>query len=170
MPSPNPIDHLSGVDELDTALRDFREHDAALHHLTCWQAGRESYQARALRRSLSAIARGMRLDVHFRTARASLEPHLEGQLRDLAAALRDLPGLKVHLTGYADTRGSRRFNRRLALRRVHAVWTVLAGAGVPVDRMRLVGGGEGVALYGRGDRGGHAFDRRVVVSFALMDD
>ena len=170
MSSPNPVEAASEVDVLDTALRDFRVRDDALRYLTGRGAGAESYQARALRRSLRAIVRGMRLDVHFRTARATLEPHLEGQLRDLAAALRDLPGIRVQLAGCADARGSRRFNRRLAMRRVYAVWTVLAGAGVAIDRMRLAGGGHGAALYDRGDRGGHAFDRRVIVTFALSEE
>lgn len=169
MASPHPIHAESEVDDLDTALRDFRTRNDALRHLTGWQGDGESYQARALHRSMRAIVRGMRLDIHFRTAKATLEPHLEGQLRDLAVALADLPGLKVQLCGCADRRGSRRFNRRLAMRRVHAVWTALAGAGLSVDRIRLAGGGEGAALYDRGDRGGHAFDRRVVITFALGD-
>lgn len=170
MSSPKPTVCESSVHEFDTALRDFRERDRALRYLAHWPGERECYQAQALRRSMRAIVRGMRLDVHFRTARATLEPHLEGQLRDLASALQDLPHIKVQLAGCADTRGSRRFNRRLAMRRVYAVWTTLAGAGLAVDRMRLAAGGEGVPLYARGDRGGHAFDRRVVITFALTDD
>jgi len=53
------------------------------------------------------------------------------------------------------------------MRRVYAVWTVLAHGGLPIERMRLKANGDRGALYPRGDRGGYSFDRRVVISFTL---
>ena len=50
------------------------------------------------------------------------------------------------------------------MRRVYAVWRVLARGGLPVERMRLKAHGDSGAMYLRGDRGGYSFDRRVLIS------
>lgn len=148
-------------------IEELRARNDALRYLTRWRAVRESYQAQALRRSMHAITDGLRVSIPFRTGSWALEPHLEADLVTLSRALVDMPCLQVKLEGFADTRGSRRFNRKLSMRRVYAVWTVLARAGLPVERMRLKAHGDARAVYGRDDRGGYAFDRRVVVGFTL---
>lgn len=153
--------------ELGEVVRELRQRNEALRYLTRWRAARETYQAQALRRSMHAITDGLRVSIPFRTGSWAIEPHLEAHLEALARALVDIPCLLVKLEGHADTRGSRRFNRKLSMRRVYAVWSALASGGVPVERMRVRAHGDGGAHYGKGDRGGYAFDRRVVVSFTL---
>lgn len=153
--------------ELAAVVRDLRERNEALRCLTRWRAARETYQVQALRRSMHAITDGLTVSIPFRTGSWRLEPHLEAHLGALAGALVDIPCLQVKLEGHADTRGARRFNHKLSMRRVYAVWTVLAREGVPIERMRLKAHGDRGALYGKGDRGGYSFDRRVVISFTL---
>ena len=153
--------------DLAALVEELRERNDALRYLTRWRAVRESYQVQALRRSMHAIIDGLSVSIAFRTGRWTLEPHLETDLVTLARALIDIPCLQVKLEGFADVRGSRRFNRKLSMRRVYAVWTVLTRAGLPIERMRLKAHGGDAALYTRGDRGGYAFDRRVVISFTL---
>ena len=153
--------------DLTEVVKELQERNEALRYLTRWRAVRESYQVQALRRSMHAITDGLTISIPFRTGSWSTEPHLEVHLRALARALMDIPCLQVKLEGFADTRGSRRFNHKLSMRRVYAVWTVLAGEGLPVERMRLKACGERGARYGNGDRGGYLFDRRVVISFTL---
>ena len=153
--------------DLSQVVEELRERNEALRYLTRWRAVRESYQAQALRRSMHAITDGLSVSIPFRTGSWHLEPHLEQHLADLARALVDIPCLQVKLEGCADTRGSRRFNRKLSMRRVYAVWSVLARGGLPIERMRLKAHGDRGALYVKGDRGGYAFDRRVVISFTL---
>lgn len=152
---------------LARTIEALRERNDALRYLIRWRAARESYQAQALRRSMHAITDGLRVSIPFRTGCWALEPHLEADLRDLAGALVDMPCLQVKLEGFADTRGSRRYNRKLSMRRVYAVWTALARSGLPVERMRLKAHGDTRVRYGRDDRGGYVFDRRVVVGFRL---
>ena len=152
---------------LARVVEELRERNDALRYLTRWRAARESYQAQALRRSMHAITDGLRVGIPFRTGSWTLEPHLETDLSALARALVDMPCLQVKLEGFADARGSRRFNRKLSMRRVYTVWTVLARSGLPVERMRLKAHGDERALYGRDDRGGYPFDRRVVIGFRL---
>ena len=153
--------------ELTHVVQELRERNEALRYLTRWRSVRESYQVQALRRSMHAITDGLKVSIAFRTGSWCIEPHLEAHLLGLARALVDIPCLQVKLEGFADTRGSRRFNRKLSMRRVYAVWSVLARGGLPIERMRLKAHGDRGALYARGDRGGYAFDRRVVVSFTL---
>ena len=160
-------DHESDGHDLARVVEELRERNEALRYLTRWRAVRESYQVQALRRSMHAITDGLRIGIPFRTGSWFVEPHLETHLVTLSRALIDIPCLQVKLEGFADTRGSRRFNRKLSMRRVYAVWTVLAREGLPVERMRLKAHGDRNALYGRDDRGGYAFDRRVVISFTL---
>jgi outer membrane protein OmpA-like peptidoglycan-associated protein len=159
--------HESNDRDLSQVVEELRERNEALRYLTRWRAVRESYQVQALRRSMHAITDGLRVSIPFRTGSWSLEPHLERHLVTLSRALIDMPCLQVKLEGFADTRGSRRFNRKLSMRRIYAVWSVLAGAGLPIERMRLKAHGDAGALYGKGDRGGYAFDRRVLISFTL---
>ena len=153
--------------DLTEVVKELQERNEALRYLTRWRAVRESYQVQALRRSMHAITDGLTISIPFRTGSWSTEPHLEIHLGALARALVDIPCLQVKLEGFADTRGSRRFNHKLSMRRVYAVWTVLAREGLPIERMRLKAWGERGALYGNGDRGGYSFDRRVVISFTL---
>jgi outer membrane protein OmpA-like peptidoglycan-associated protein len=157
---------LNGKD-LGDVVRELRRRNEALRHLTRWRSARESYQAQALRRSMHAITDGLSVSIPFRTGSWSIEAHLESQLSALARALIEIPCLQVKLEGCADIRGSRRFNRKLSMRRVYAVWSVLARAQLPVERMRLKARGGGGAVYARGDRGGYFFDRRVIISFIL---
>lgn len=152
---------------LAAVVRELRERNEALRYLTRWRAARETYQVQALRRSMHAITDGLSVSIPFRTGSWHLEPHLEAHLRALAGTLADIPCLQVKLEGYADTRGARRFNHKLSMRRVYAVWTVLARDGLPIERMRLKAHGDRGVLYPKGDRGGYPFDRRVVISFTL---
>lgn len=160
-------DHESDGHDLARVVEELRERNEALRYLTRWRAVRESYQVQALRRSMHAITDGLRVSIPFRTGSWFVEPHLEAHLVTLSRALIDIPCLQVKLEGFSDRRGSRRFNRKLSMRRVYAVWTVLAREGLPVERMRLKAHGDRNALYGRDDRGGYPFDRRVVIRFTL---
>ena len=153
--------------DVTEVVKELRDRNEALRYLTRWRAARDSYQVQALRRSMHAITDGLTVSIPFRTGSWSTEPHLESHLLALAQALIDIPCLQVKLEGFADTRGSRRFNRKLSMRRVYAVWTVLARGGLPIERMRLKAHGDSGAMYLRGDRGGYSFDRRVLISFTL---
>ncbi len=162
-------EHNPGVNgqDLTQVVKELRERNEALRYLTRWRAVRESYQVQALRRSMHAITDGLTVSIPFRTGGWSIEPHLETHLCALARALMDIPCLQAKLEGFADTRGGRRFNRKLSMRRVYAVWTMLARGGLPIERMCLKAHGDSGARYAKGDRGGFPFDRRVAISFTL---
>ena len=153
--------------DLRLVVKELQDRNEALRYLTRWRSARESYQVQALRRSMHAITDGLTVSIPFRTGSWRIESHLEPPLFSLGRALIEIPCLQVKLEGFADTRGSRRFNRKLSMRRVYAVWSVLARAELPIERMRLKAHGDRAAMYGKSDRGGYAFDRRVLISFTL---
>lgn len=71
-------------------------------------------------------------------------------------------GRRLEVTGHADPRGNSEFNRRLALRRAHAVEDYLVSRGVPPSRIKIRSHGE-EKLVGPGAENWF-FDRRVEIS------
>ncbi len=128
------------------------------------------YQARVLLESMHSMMRAIQLTVPFRTGSHRLEDYLVAQLRALAETLQDMPELRVVVEGHTDVRGARRFNRLLALRRARAVQSVLVDANIAEDRVIARAYGVEGATYPNGDRGGYAFDRRVIIMFDIGEE
>jgi peptidoglycan-associated lipoprotein len=75
-------------------------------------------------------------------AMSTLTPRAREALIALAARLRANPGYRVHITGHADARGSREFNKDLGGRRARAVSELLLRAGVPREQIATESRGE----------------------------
>jgi peptidoglycan-associated lipoprotein len=71
-------------------------------------------------------------------------------------------GRRFELTGHADPRGDPDFNRRLALRRAHAVGDYLVRRGVPQSCIEVRSQGEEQLVGSNGES--WFFDRRVEIS------
>ncbi len=127
------------------------------------------YQVRALIESMRNMVRALNISVPFRTASHALENHLCVQLEGLAESLRSIPAVSVNIEGHSDTRGGRRFNRKLALRRAWAVRDVLVAEGVARERLEAGAVGAEEAIYPNGDRSGYPFDRRVIITFNVEE-
>lgn len=100
--------------------------------------------------------------LYFAFDSAKLSPGNQEQLTQAAACLVDLlqGGGELVLEAHADNVGTEEYNILLTDRRGTTVREFLAGAGVPDDRMRVVGKG---ALQAQGgDEAGRTKDRRVV--------
>jgi outer membrane protein OmpA-like peptidoglycan-associated protein len=118
-------------------------------------------------RNLETLSSGVLLSVHFRTGSFALEPHFSKRLSELGQVLAVMKSLHVRLDGYADIRGSRRFNRKLSQRRAQAVHEALSKYGINEERIQWIAHGETGSLYPSRDRDGHAFDRRVDIRLSL---
>ena len=70
-------------------------------------------------------------DVLFDFNRATLRNEERARIAELAALLKQNPDFQVELEGYADPRGTDKYNVALSRRRVDAVRTALIEAGVP---------------------------------------
>ena len=80
--------------------------------------------------------------LNFSTDSAKILPGDQAEVRSMAAALKDRQTVRIKVTGYADPRGTKPYNQKLATERADAVKQALVAAGVGADRIETLGGGE----------------------------
>ena len=81
-------------------------------------------------------------DILFDFDKADVRSDETGKVSDIASYLRQHPSVVVGIDGYADPRGSDKYNQALSQRRVNAVRDALLGAGVPADKITTGAFGE----------------------------
>jgi outer membrane protein OmpA-like peptidoglycan-associated protein len=108
-------------------------------------------------------------DVGFRTNDASVNPDAMEALQKMGTLAASMPDTKVVVAGFADPRGSEKYNEELSRRRAEAVAQVLADAGVAKDHLVVEGHGKGEANSMEGDVDGYAFDRKVTVRLERVE-
>ena len=99
----------------------------------------------------------------FRTNDAGLSPDDVSRLQKIGSLAGAIPEVKVRVSGFADPRGSEKFNASLSKRRADSVAGVLESAGIPADRIVIEAHGEHESTSAEGDLEGYAFERRVTV-------
>ena len=99
----------------------------------------------------------------FRTNDASLSADDVARLQKIGSLAGAIPEVKVRVSGFADPRGSEKFNAALSKRRATSVAGVLESAGIPADRIVIEAHGEHESTTAEGDLEGYAFERRVTV-------
>jgi outer membrane protein OmpA-like peptidoglycan-associated protein len=145
-----------------------RRSERAQQHLDA-RAKRLATTLAASRKHSAELTRTLRLsdeletDVAFRTGNASVDRSDLKALRRLGALAASLPGVTVHVDGYADPRGPEDLNDDLSLLRAEAVALVLARAGCPTRRLLIEGHGSSESASPAGDLDAYALDRRVTV-------
>lgn len=119
-----------------------------------------------------AVDRGRDLEASFgfRTADSTLSDDDVERLQKLGALAGAVGKVKVRVSGYADPRGSEKFNAALAEKRADAVAHVLIQSGVDVSQMVVESYGESGSKSAEGDLDGYAFDRRVTVKIEHEGD
>lgn len=111
----------------------------------------------------------LQTDVSFRTNDASVSEQAMESLKKVGVLAASMPDTKVVVAGFADPRGSEKYNDALSRRRAEAVADVLAEAGVSKDHLIIEGHGKGEASSMEGDMDGYAFDRKVTVRLERID-
>jgi outer membrane protein OmpA-like peptidoglycan-associated protein len=111
----------------------------------------------------------LQTDVSFRTNDSSVSPQALESLKKMGVLAASMPDTKVVVSGFADPRGSEKYNDALSRRRAEAVAEVLADAGVPKDNLVVEGHGKGEATSMDGDVDGYAFYRKVTVRLERVD-
>jgi len=81
-------------------------------------------------------------DILFDYDKADIRPSEAGKFQAVLQHLRDNPGFRVVLGGYADPRGTNDYNLKLSDRRVNAVRDGLVKAGVAANRIEVGAFGE----------------------------
>lgn len=122
------------------------------------------------RASLEKLTDHISFTVYFRTNDARLEPQLFPHIRDLVNLIHDTPEIRVQLDGYADQRGSSKYNLKLSRARADSVRAELVRAGLPANRIISNAHGESLAHSATGDIEGYIFDRRVDLLLTLNSE
>jgi outer membrane protein OmpA-like peptidoglycan-associated protein len=99
--------------------------------------------------------------VYFAYNKARIRKRSYQLLRDVATVLKDRPTMKVRIEGHTDSRGRKRYNKRLSRRRARAVRQFLIREGIAPDRMVAVGYGEEKPIASNRTRAGREKNRRV---------
>jgi outer membrane protein OmpA-like peptidoglycan-associated protein len=81
-------------------------------------------------------------EIHFNPGQADLTPGGRRKTLDAAERIRAMPKGNVRVVGHTDTVGGADYNKHLALRRADTIAELLAGVGVPLERIEIVGSGE----------------------------
>jgi outer membrane protein OmpA-like peptidoglycan-associated protein len=144
-----------------------------------WLGDRMHRERQSLEHSRDQLAEarlrgaGLTMNVMFRTDESSVTAGDEPLLAQFAALAATTPGAGVHVTGFADPRGTPRYNAALAAERATSVAARLVAAGVPPERLVVnsetavttAAGAEPVAALP--DLDGYALQRRVTLQIVL---
>lgn len=109
---------------------------------------------------------GFEITIHFRTGSDQVEHHFSQAIHKTAEVVRQIPGVQIHLMGYADPRGTTAQNELLSARRVEAVRNKFVEEGLEPGRIHIHVIGERQSLGLGQDAESLSFDRRVVIQFS----
>lgn len=92
--------------------------------------------------------------------RTDLTPSSMIMVRQIVAALKQGPEMKVSVDAYTDNIGSNAYNQALSDRRAAATRKLLIDSGIAPDRIKTYGGGEDMPLADNDSAEGRAINRR----------
>ena len=99
--------------------------------------------------------------INFETNKATFTPEAQPILFYAAQTLLLHPDIKVEIQGYTDSRGSEKYNMKLAERRADAVKNYLVARGVSADRLKTAAFGEAKPIASNDTNEGKAMNRRI---------
>lgn len=135
-----------------------------VYSLTILEIG-EMTQDVTARDMLAALNKDGRiaLAIHFDTGKATIKPESQRIVGEIAALLRDNPGLQVSIEGHTDNTGTPQGNKTLSDERARAVVAAVAAQGIEASRMGAVGWGQDKPVADNATEEGRAKNRRVEV-------
>ncbi len=113
---------------------DFPDEDA---YIACRDEFQESLGLLALPAAYNRVYR-----IHFESGRAALSAEDRALMADMAERYRGRDHWRFTLKGYTDSKGDRRSNEILSMRRAIAVKNTLAQHGVPLEQVEISAEGE----------------------------
>jgi outer membrane protein OmpA-like peptidoglycan-associated protein len=109
----------------------------------------------------AAPAAGRPVRLHFETGSVALSSENQKIIAAVAQRMKETPGLKVDVSGFADKTGNPEQNLELAKQRAMAVRDALKSAGIAEDRLNLAKPEQVILGAGQDAEG-----RRVEISIA----
>ncbi len=113
---------------------------------------------------LKNIAIGSKIslrNVFFDVGKATLKPESNGELDRIVKLLKDVPTLKIEISGHTDNTGSATVNETLSQQRADAVITYLKSKGVAATRLTAKGYGASKPVTSNNTEDGRQQNRRT---------
>jgi len=113
---------------------------------------------------LKNIAIGSKIalrNIFFDVAKATLRPESNGELERLVKLMKEVPNLKIEISGHTDNTGSATVNETLSQQRAEAVVQYLTTKGIAASRMRAKGYGASVPVATNNSDDGRQQNRRT---------
>lgn len=113
---------------------------------------------------LKNIAIGSKIalrNIFFDVAKATLRPESNAELERLVKLMKDVPNLKIEISGHTDNTGSATVNETLSQQRAEAVVQYLTSKGVSASRMRAKGYGASLPVATNNTDDGRQQNRRT---------
>lgn len=113
---------------------------------------------------LKNIAIGSKIalrNIFFDVNKASLRPESNAELERLVQLMKEVPGLKIEISGHTDNTGSATVNEALSQQRAEAVVTYLTQKGISASRMTAKGYGSSKPIASNNSEDGKQQNRRT---------
>ncbi len=113
---------------------------------------------------LKNIAIGSKIalrNVFFETGKSDIKPDSHSELARLIQLLKDVPGLKIELSGHTDNKGSEKLNKTLSQSRAQAVVDYLTKKGISASRLTAKGYGSSQPVADNKTADGRQQNRRT---------
>lgn len=100
-------------------------------------------------------------NIFFDTGKSTLRSESNAELERLVKLMKDVPRLKIEISGHTDNTGSASLNDKLSQERAEAVVNYLKSKGVAADRMTAMGYGSSRPIASNGNAEGRQENRRT---------
>jgi outer membrane protein OmpA-like peptidoglycan-associated protein/tetratricopeptide (TPR) repeat protein len=100
-------------------------------------------------------------NIFFDTGKSTLRPESNTELDRLVKLLKDVPKLKIEISGHTDNTGSATLNNELSKARAEAVVTYLKSKGITADRLTSEGYGSSQPIASNNTTAGKQENRRT---------
>lgn len=100
-------------------------------------------------------------NIFFETAKATLKEESNNELDRLVKLMKDVPSLKVEISGHTDNTGSAKLNDKLSQDRAQSVVDYLTNNGISSSRLTAKGYGSNEPVADNGTAAGRQENRRV---------
>lgn len=102
-------------------------------------------------------------DILFEFNKSRLTQEARSTIKEISGVLRDVQGRRLSVEGHTDAVGTVSYNKKLSDARAHSVANELSSNGIPRERMKVEGLGEGAPIATNNTEEGRARNRRVEV-------
>lgn len=117
--------------------------------------------------SLEKLSQGISYVIYYKTNDAKIHHEVLPKIQNLANLIKTFPQIQIQINGYADFRGSNKYNLALSKERIRNVRDEFIKAGISGQRFQTHAYGEHMASAYEGDAESYVFDRRVTINLTL---